>query len=246
MGCGLNYQHDRGTSLFPPDRIFAFGGRLDRSIICVQIVCSRAPLMTVRDGRPGTPNSGSGASPQPSPSCPSRRHIGGSACVIHSLCCPVCGRPASPRKSHSKSQRGQTSGHSQLRQATVEAGQVPSEPSPATSNDVWEVTGGQGVAGSNPAVPTGREVFSNILMPHESQQKSHLHVNWPLLKARADRVPSRPTRASAKTAEPAKLPIKRSKIAQPPHTCTATPAGMRSRRLSAQASCTRQGIRPTV
>ena len=30
----------------------------------------------------------------------------------------------------------------------------PSEPSPATSSDVWEVTGGQGVAGSNPAVPT--------------------------------------------------------------------------------------------
>src|SRR5262249_58042262 len=38
------------------------------------------------------------------------------------------GLPA--RKSHSKSQRGQTSGDTQLRQATVEAGQVPSEPSP--------------------------------------------------------------------------------------------------------------------
>src|SRR5215472_7942564 len=82
--------------------------------------------------------------------------LGGSACVIHSLCCPVGGRPASPRKSHSKSQRGQTSGDTQLRQATVEAGQVPGEPSPATSSDTREVTGGQGVAGSNPAVPTGR------------------------------------------------------------------------------------------
>ena len=95
--------------------------------------------------------------------------IGGSACVIHSLCCPVGGRPASPRKSHSKSQRGQPSGDSQLRQATVEAGQVPSEPHRATPSDTREVTGGQGVAGSNPAVPTGSKAFSNIFMPHESQ-----------------------------------------------------------------------------
>jgi hypothetical protein len=123
---------------------------------------------------------------------------------------------------------------------------VPSEPSPATPGDVWEVTGGQGVAGSNPAVPTGSQVFSNILMPHKSQQKSHLHVNWPLLKARADRAPWRPTRASAKTAEPAKPPIKGSKIAEPPPICTATPAGMRSRRLSPRASCIRQSTRPTV
>jgi hypothetical protein len=99
-------------------------------------------------------------------------HIGGSACVIHSLCCPVGGRPASPRKSHSKSQRGQPSGDSQLRQATVEAGQVPSEPHRATPSDTREVTGGQGVAGSNPAVSTGSQVFSNIFTPHQSQQKS--------------------------------------------------------------------------
>ena len=51
-------------------------------------------------------------------------------------------------KSHSKSQRGQISGDIQLRQATVEAGQVPSEPHRATSSDTREVTGGQGVAGS--------------------------------------------------------------------------------------------------
>ena len=68
--------------------------------------------------------------------------------VIHSLCCPARGRPASPRKSHSKSQRGQTSGDTQLRQATAKPGQVPSEPSPATSSDARDVTGGQGVAGS--------------------------------------------------------------------------------------------------
>ncbi len=61
----------------------------------------------------------------------------------------------SARKSHSKTQRRPVSGDTQLRQATVEAGQVPSEPSPATSSDAREVTGGQGVAGSNPAAPTG-------------------------------------------------------------------------------------------
>src|SRR5215475_5410728 len=83
---------------------------------------------------------------------------GGSACVIHSLCSPVGGRPASPQKSQSKSQRGQTSGDTQLRQATVKPGQVLSEPSPATPSDAREVTGGQGVAGSNPAVPTGQRL----------------------------------------------------------------------------------------
>ena len=41
------------------------------------------------------------------------------------------------------------------------------------------MTGGQGVAGSNPAVPTGSEVFSNILTPHKSQQKSQLVVQRP-------------------------------------------------------------------
>jgi hypothetical protein len=79
---------------------------------------------------------------------------GGSARVIHSLCCSVGGRPASPRKSHSKSQREAVSGDKGRHSATVGAGQVLSEPSPATPGDAREVTGGQGVAGSNPAVPT--------------------------------------------------------------------------------------------
>ena len=52
---------------------------------------------------------------------------GGSACVIHSLCCPVGGRAASPRKSQTKSQRRPTSGDAQRRQATVKPGQVPTE-----------------------------------------------------------------------------------------------------------------------
>ena len=102
--------------------------------------------------------------------------IGGSARVIHSLCCALGGRPASPRKSQTKSQRRPTSGDTQLRQATVKPGQVPTERHRATPSDAREVTGGQGVAGSNPAVPTGSEIFSNIVTPHKSQQKSQLVV----------------------------------------------------------------------
>ena len=44
---------------------------------------------------------------------------------------------------------------------------------------VAHLTGGQGVAGSNPAVPTGSRVFSSMFTPHQSQQKSHLLVSWP-------------------------------------------------------------------
>ena len=41
------------------------------------------------------------------------------------------------------------------------------------------IPGGQGVAGSNPAVPTGSDIFSNIFTPHKSQQKSQRLVKWP-------------------------------------------------------------------
>jgi hypothetical protein len=116
------------------------------------------------------------------------RRLGG---VIHSLGCPVGGRPASPRKSHSKSQRGQASGDTQLRQATVKPGQVPREPFPATSSDAMEVTGSQGVAGSNPAVPTGGHASSNIVTSNKSQRESQLVVQMAFPEARADHVPSR-------------------------------------------------------
>jgi hypothetical protein len=59
-----------------------------------------------------------------------------------------------PRKSHSKSQRRPTSGDTSRRRASVCAVQVSGEPCQATPGDAREVTGGQGVAGSNPAVPT--------------------------------------------------------------------------------------------
>jgi hypothetical protein len=111
-------------------------------------------------------------------------HSGGSARVINNLCSPVGGRPASPPKSQTKGQRRPTSGDTQLRQATIKAGQVPTERHRATSSDTENVTGGQGVAGSNPAVPTGNHAFSNIITPHKSQQKSQLVVQRPPRGAR--------------------------------------------------------------
>jgi hypothetical protein len=90
----------------------------------------------------------------------------------------AAGLPA--RKSQTKSQRRPTSGDTQRRQATVMPGQVPTERHSATSSDARNVTGGQGVAGSNPAVPTDNRTFSNTLPLHKSQQKSQLVVQRPL------------------------------------------------------------------
>jgi hypothetical protein len=146
---------------------------------------------------------------------------GGSACVIHSLCCPVGGRPASPRKSHSKSQRGQPSGDSQLRQATVEAGQVPSEPHRATPSDTREVTGGQGVAGSNPAVPTGSKVFSNIVTLPPEPVKSHSLVKWPFLRHAPITCPGVLPGHLPNPQSQGSRPVKGSNIAEPPRICTA-------------------------
>src|SRR5215471_13521810 len=89
------------------------------------------------------------------------------------------GRPASPRKSQTKSQRRPASGDTQRRQATVQPGQVPTERHRATSSDARNVTGGQGVAGSNPAVPTGNRVFSNMITYQKSQQRANLLRNGP-------------------------------------------------------------------
>ena len=106
--------------------------------------------------------------------------IGGSACVIHSLCCPVGGARPPPGMSHAKSQRRPTSGDAQRRQATVKPGQVPTERHRATPSDARNVTGGHGAAGSNPAVPTGRLSFSNIVPLHKSQQKSQPVAQRPI------------------------------------------------------------------
>jgi hypothetical protein len=84
------------------------------------------------------------------------------------------------------------------------------------------IPGGQGVAGSNPAVPTGNRLFSNILPLGKSQQKSQLVVQRPLHRP-APRVRRRPTRTCAKTAEQASSPVKAPKITEPPRICTTTP-----------------------
>ena len=151
--------------------------------------------------------------------------------LSQSLCCPVGGRPASSRKSQTKSQRRPTSGDTQRRQATVKAGQVPTERHQATSSHARNVTGGQGVAGSNPAVPTGSYAFSNIVTPHKSQHKSQLVVQRPLcngpLEARADRMPRPPYRACANTAEPIEAHSRGAKDHRVAPICTAAPTANR-------------------
>src|SRR5215468_11132463 len=67
-------------------------------------------------------------------------------------------------------------------QATPKPGQVPTERHRATPSDARNVTGGQGVAGSNPAVPTGSDIFSNTLLPYQCQQTSHSFVTWPFYR----------------------------------------------------------------
>ena len=162
---------------------------------------------------------------------------------------------ASPaRKSHSKSQRRPVSGGTQLPQATVEAGQVPSEPSPATPGDAREVTGGQGVAGSNPAVPTGNKIFSNICTARQSQQKSHSLSKRPSLRPalitrpgvlpghmpNRQRHGSRPVKGSD-TAKPARL-CKATR--QPPNRRTQSPGAPAHRKPDAHravAGCAQAG-----
>src|SRR5262249_42671996 len=74
------------------------------------------------------------------------------------------GLPA--RKSHSKSQRGQTSGDTQLRQATVEAGQVPSEPSPPRP-----ATPGRGLEVKGSPVQIRRPDWSSLIFEHRNRNR---------------------------------------------------------------------------
>ena len=130
------------------------------------------------------------------------------------------GLPA--RKSHSKSQRGQTSGDTQLRQATVEAGQVPNEPHRATPSDAREVTGGQGVAGSNPAVPTGSGVFFEIICASREPAKEPSSCEMAPSKARRSGGTAS-YQGMCQYGRAADGAVKGSKIAEPPRTGTATP-----------------------
>src|SRR6516165_10236926 len=54
--------------------------------------------------------------------------------------------------------------------------------------------GGQGVAGSNQAVPTGNEVFSNIFLSPQEPTKEPVHREMAPLQARTDHVPRPSTR----------------------------------------------------
>jgi hypothetical protein len=100
--------------------------------------------------------------------------------AIGPLLYPVAGSDAQTRtpikgskqESHSESQREPASGDSQPHPATIWAVQVPSQPFGTTSSDARKVTGGQGVAGSNPAVPTGsRGFFECIYISREPAEE---------------------------------------------------------------------------
>src|SRR5215831_8485183 len=127
--------------------------------------------MPMRDARTGTQNADR------------RRHrtrpVGGSAYVIRSLSAvrSAAGRPPGER-ANPRANAGRHQAAPQLRQATVTPGQVPTGRHRATPSDARNVTGGQGVAGSNPADPTDDKTFSNIVTTHKSQQESQLVVQW--------------------------------------------------------------------
>ena len=84
-----------------------------------------------------------------------------------------------------------------------------------TGLDPLSVPGGQGVAGSNPAVPTGSRIFSNVFMSYREPAKEPISLRNDLLRPCADRVPRCPTRAFATTAELRSRLVKGSKIAEP-------------------------------
>ena len=89
---------------------------------------------------------------------------------------------------------------------------------------VAHLTGGQGVAGSNPAVPTGSRYFSNIVTPHKSQQKSHLVVQRLFQRRAPGPCHGAPPEHWPRRQSQAGRPVKGSKITGPLRTGTATPA----------------------
>jgi len=127
------------------------------------------------------------------------------------------------------SQRAQTRPGPPRRLRNVTAGERLAIRPPQTRPDTGFVPGGQGVDGSNPAVPTGNRVFSNIFMSLPEPAKEPSHREMALLDSRADHVPRPPTRAFVNTAEPAKPAVKGSKIAEPRQICTATPTAANRR-----------------
>ena len=92
---------------------------------------------------------------------------------------------------------------------------------PQTTPDAGFAPGGQGVAGSNPAVPTGNRVFSNIFAPHQSHQKSHSPSKRPSQRRAPIMFPGvLPAHLSSRQVQGSR-PVKGSNIAEPPRPCTA-------------------------
>src|SRR5262249_60681530 len=82
--------------------------------------------------------------------------------------------------------------------------------------------GGQGVAGSNPVVPTGSRVFSKIFLPRQSQQQSHCLVKWPSHRRALIMRPGVLPRHLSNEQSHGNWSVKGSKITEPPRLRRAT------------------------
>jgi hypothetical protein len=89
--------------------------------------------------------------------------------------------------------------------------------------------GGQGVAGSNPAVPTGRQVFSNILMPPPEPTKEPFHREMALPEAHATMCPGLLPGHSSTRQSPRNRQSRGQRSPSHPGHCTATPAAANPR-----------------
>ena len=84
------------------------------------------------------------------------------------------------------------------------------------------MTGGQGVAGSNPAVPTGNNTFRYSYVSQEPT-KEPTYCATALLETCADRVPRHPYGHMPTRQSRLRPTVNEPKITEPPHICTATP-----------------------
>ena len=105
---------------------------------------------------------------------------------------------------------------------TVAAGERLTVRFPQTRPDTGFVPGGQGVAGSNPAVPTGNRIFSNIRTARQSQQKSHSLSKRPSLRPALITRPGVLPGHMPNRQRHGSRPVKGSNTAKPPRLCKAT------------------------
>ena len=88
------------------------------------------------------------------------RRPGGSACVIHSPCCPSAGSQPPRERANPRANAGRL--QATPSQATLEAGQVPTERHRATPSDARNVTG---VKGSPVQIRPSRQSFRSSEIP---------------------------------------------------------------------------------